>query len=241
MGCCLCHWRGCRRPHVPLLDANNGDEVIQLSPTLLFCYVWLVLMMIRRVFLPNTRSRLGKSKNPVRNIGMQILWNGASVDVCTYLQFAQVPHHKRSTSWIWHVLTLVCSSCIDHKLRLCVPHQCTLEDSSSYDVRSSWEIMQLLVQEPAVVPLLLPTNLPKSWSSSAHGALAELPESLAHLVMFSSACLLGPPSDTLLALVVRHDKVCGVRVRLLYRERVRAGWVCCGSIESTLERYPVVP
>jgi hypothetical protein len=39
-------WRGHRCPRVLLLGANNGDEVIQLSPILLFCYVWLVLMVV---------------------------------------------------------------------------------------------------------------------------------------------------------------------------------------------------
>jgi hypothetical protein len=46
VGHCRCCWRGRYCPCVLLLDANNGDEVIQLSPTLLFCYVWFVLMVV---------------------------------------------------------------------------------------------------------------------------------------------------------------------------------------------------
>jgi hypothetical protein len=52
-GSCWCRRRGCRCPRILLLNANNGDEVIQLSPTLLFCYVRLVLMVICFVILPN--------------------------------------------------------------------------------------------------------------------------------------------------------------------------------------------
>jgi hypothetical protein len=39
---CWCRRRGCRRPRFPLLNANLDDEVIPLSPTLLFCYVLLL-------------------------------------------------------------------------------------------------------------------------------------------------------------------------------------------------------
>jgi hypothetical protein len=46
-----------------LLSANYSDKVTPLSPTVLVCYVRLLQMVIRGVFSPSARNRIGKSKN----------------------------------------------------------------------------------------------------------------------------------------------------------------------------------
>jgi hypothetical protein len=56
---CWCRQRGCHYPRFPLLNDNYDDEVIPLSPTLLCCYVWLLQMVIRCVFLRSARNWLG--------------------------------------------------------------------------------------------------------------------------------------------------------------------------------------
>jgi hypothetical protein len=74
------------------------------------CNVWLARMVISCVFLPNASYMLEKSKNPVRNLGRQILWNGRQV----WCMYTCLNNTREALVLNLHMFSIVCCSYLGH-------------------------------------------------------------------------------------------------------------------------------